>query len=66
MAVWGCFYRPMNNVGRIDRFEKRVDEELANARREARADFRLLLGALVALMLVVAILGFTAIIAAGS
>jgi hypothetical protein len=51
---------------RIDRLEKRVDEDLAALRREARADFRLLLGALFALMLVATILGFAAIIAATS
>ncbi len=43
-----------------------MEEDLAFVRREARADFRLLLGALIAVMLVVAILGFAAIIAAGS
>jgi hypothetical protein len=51
---------------RIDILEKRLDEALATSRREARADFRLLLGVLMTLMLVVTILGFAAIIAATS
>jgi hypothetical protein len=51
---------------RIDRLEERVEEGLAAGRREERADFRLLLLALFALILAVAILGFAAIVAAGS
>jgi hypothetical protein len=49
---------------RIDTLEKRLDEALATTRREARADFRLLLGILMTLLLVVTILGLAAIIVA--
>jgi hypothetical protein len=48
----------------IDRLEKRLDESLDLMRREARADFRLLLGALFTVLFAVVILGFAAVIAA--
>jgi hypothetical protein len=51
---------------RIDHLEKRVDEGIAAVRRESRADFRFLVVGLSALMISVMILGFAAIIAAGS
>jgi hypothetical protein len=56
----------MNEQRRIDRLEERVDDGFTTARREARADFRLLLVAFAVLMLAVMILGFAAIVAAGS
>jgi hypothetical protein len=56
----------MNEQRRIDRLEERVDDVLAAARREARADFRLLILAFAVLMLAVMILGFAANVAAGS
>jgi hypothetical protein len=48
----------------IERLERRLDEELSWMRREARADFRLLLGALFTVLFAVMILGFAAVIAA--
>ena len=55
----------------MDRLETRMDggfgemrREFTTVRSEARADFRLLLGALVTVMFVAMILGFAAVIAA--
>jgi hypothetical protein len=56
----------MSEQQRIDRLEERVEDGFATARSEARADFRLLLAALMVLIFAVMSLGFVAIIAAGS
>jgi hypothetical protein len=56
----------LRDENRIDRLEKKVDDGFATVRKEARADFRFLIVGLSALMLSVMILGFAAIIAAGS
>ncbi|HVW46614.1 MAG TPA: hypothetical protein VHA76_06155 [Solirubrobacterales bacterium] len=45
----------------IDRLEKKVDEGFAEVRREAHADFRLLLGVLLS-MFITMILGFAGIL----
>ncbi len=60
MAVWECFHPPMRffwDEKRIDRLEKKVDDGFA----EARADYRLLLGVLLAMFLTI-ILGFAGIL----
>lgn len=67
MAVRGCFYRPMRvfwderRIGRleekVDRLEKKVDDGFA----ETRADFRLLLGVILAMFLTM-ILGLAGIL----
>jgi hypothetical protein len=49
----------------IARLEKRIDEDLASIRKEARANFRFLVLALFTVMLATMILGFAAVIAAG-
>jgi hypothetical protein len=46
---------------RFDRLEKKVDDGFAAVRNEARADFRLLLGVLLAMFMTM-ILGFAGII----
>jgi hypothetical protein len=46
---------------RFDRLEKKVDDGFAAVRSEARADFRLLLGVLLAMFMTM-ILGFAGII----
>jgi hypothetical protein len=56
----------LRDENRIDRLEQKVDDGFATVRKEARADFRFLIVGLSALMLSVMILGFAAIIAAGS
>jgi hypothetical protein len=60
MGVWGCFDAPMRicwDEKRIDRLEKKVDDGFA----ETRADFRLLLGVLLAMFMTM-ILGFAGIL----
>ena len=71
MAVWGCFYRPMwaswdeKRIKRVerkmDRIEQKMDEGFAPLRAESRADFRLLLGVLLAMFMAM-ILGFAGIL----
>jgi hypothetical protein len=60
LAVRGCFDQPMRicwDEKRIDRLEKKVDDGFT----EARADFRLLLGVLLAMFMTM-ILGFAGIL----
>jgi hypothetical protein len=63
-AARRCFYRPVRifwDERRIDRLEKKMDDGFAELRSEARADFRLLLGVLLA-MFMTTILGFAGIL----
>lgn len=60
MGFWGCFDRFMGvcwDEKRIDRLEKKVDDGFAGT----RADFRLLLGVLLAMFMAM-ILGFAGIL----
>jgi hypothetical protein len=71
MAVWGCFHRAMRapwdekRIKRIerkmDRIEQKMDDGFASLRAESRADFRLLLGVLLAMFMAM-ILGFAGIL----
>jgi hypothetical protein len=60
IAVYGCFDQVMKTFWderRVDRLEKKVDDGFA----ESRADYRLLLGVLLAMFLTM-ILGFAGIL----
>jgi hypothetical protein len=71
MAVWRWFYRRMwaswdeKRIKRIerkmDRIEQKMDDGFASLRAESRADFRLLLGVLLAMFMAM-ILGFAGIL----
>jgi hypothetical protein len=71
MGVRGCFHRAMwaswdekrikRIEGKMDRIEQKMDDGFASLRAESRADFRLLLGVLLAMFLTM-ILGLAGIL----